>query len=168
MAHKKYAEHKCFLMTPDGYEEITYTELCRRRACDPAYAQRKFIPLHGMLLEVPPEEYAAFYRRKNRQRYLERQASIYSILSLNDENSRLVNLSAPDASVEEQIILRLMLEKLRAALSKLTPEEQQLLRDLFYCNRTEREAAELYGVSQPVIHARKQRIFEKIKKIIEN
>ena len=168
MAHKKYAEHKCFLMTPNGYEEITYTELCRRRACDPAYAQRKFIPLHGMLLEVPPEEYAAFYRRKNRQRYLNRQASIYSILSLNDENGRLVNLAAPDASVEEQIILRLMLEKLRAALSKLTPEEQRLLRDLFYFDRTERETAELYGVSQPVIHARKKRIFEKIKKIIEN
>ena len=120
-----------------------------------------------MLLEVPPEEYAAFYRRKNRQRYLERQASIYSILYLNDKNGRLVNLAAPDASVEEQIILRLMLEKLRAALSKLTPEEQQLLRDLFYCNRTEREAAALHGVSQPVIHARKQRIFEKIKKMIK-
>ena len=168
MAHKKYAEHKCFLMTPEGYEEITYTELCHRRACDPAYARRKFIPLHGMLLEVPPEEYAAFYRRKNRQRYLDRQASIYSILSLNDENGRLVNLAAPDASVEEQIILRLMLEKLRAALSMLTPEEQRLLRDLFYFDRTEREAAELYGVSQPVIHARKKRLFEKIKKIIEN
>lgn len=34
MADDKYAKSKCFILSPDGYEEITYSELCRRRNTD--------------------------------------------------------------------------------------------------------------------------------------
>lgn len=30
MADDKYAKSKCFILSPDGYEEITYSELCRQ------------------------------------------------------------------------------------------------------------------------------------------
>lgn len=64
MADEKYAKSKCFIFSPDGYEEITYSELCRRRDTDTNYQNRKFIPLHGMLMEVAQEQYAEFYRAK--------------------------------------------------------------------------------------------------------
>lgn len=64
MADEKYAKSKCFIFSPDGYEEITYSELCRRRDTDTNYQNRKFIPLHGMLMEVTQEQYAEFYRAK--------------------------------------------------------------------------------------------------------
>ena len=70
MAEEKYAKAKCFILSPEGYQEISYLELCRRRDMEPDYQDRKFIPLHGMLMEVTPEQYAEFYRIQNRQRYM--------------------------------------------------------------------------------------------------
>ena len=56
MAEEKYAKAKCFILSPEGYQEISYLELCRRRDMEPDYQNRKFIPLHGMLMEVTPEQ----------------------------------------------------------------------------------------------------------------
>ena len=58
MAEEKYAKAKRFILSPEGYQEISYLELCRRRDMEPDYQNRKFIPLHGMLMEVTPEQYA--------------------------------------------------------------------------------------------------------------
>lgn len=75
MAEEKYAKAKCFILSPVGYQEISYLELCRRRDMEPDYQNRKFIPLHGMLMEVTPEQYAEFYRIQNRQRYMDRRSA---------------------------------------------------------------------------------------------
>lgn len=60
MAENRYANAKCFVFAPDGYEEITYSELCRRCEMDQSYEEKKYIPLHGMLMEVTPEQYQEF------------------------------------------------------------------------------------------------------------
>lgn len=162
MADESYATHKCFVLSPEGYEEITYDALCRRRESDPSYAQRKFIPLHGMLMEVTPEEYADFYRNQNRQAYLDRRSAAHGDISANDGF-----LISQDISIEDQIIRRAVLGKLRQALSTLAPEELRLLGDLFADGLTEREVASKYGVSQQALHMRKQRILKKVKKFLE-
>ena len=74
MAENRYANAKCFVFAPDGYEEITYSELCRRREMDQGYEEKKFIPLHGMLMEVTPEQYREFYRNRRRQKYLDERS----------------------------------------------------------------------------------------------
>lgn len=40
MADDRYAKSKCFILSPDGYEEITYLELCRRRDTDISCRER--------------------------------------------------------------------------------------------------------------------------------
>ena len=50
---KDFAKSKCFIKTDNGYEEITYAELLRREEADSSYKGRRFLPLHGMLMEVP-------------------------------------------------------------------------------------------------------------------
>lgn len=40
----KYANAKCFILSEDGYDEITYSELCRRRDIDGSYKGRQFTP----------------------------------------------------------------------------------------------------------------------------
>lgn len=52
MADDKYAKSKCFVFSKDGYEEITYSELCLRKDTDIRYQEKKFVPLHEMLMEV--------------------------------------------------------------------------------------------------------------------
>ena len=171
MADDKYANSKCFVLSQDGYEEITYSELCRRRDMDIIYEDRKFIPLHGMLMEVAPEQYAEFYRAQNRQRYLDRRSAQNGDISVDmlttDEFSGtdiLIDMAVP---VDDQVIHKIMSNKLIEGLSLLSEDDQELINDLFYSGLTERDAAKKYAVSQVAIHKRKQRILQKLKKMID-
>lgn len=171
MADDKYANSKCFILSPDGYEEITYSELCHRRDTDTTYEERKFIPLHGMLMEVMPEQYAEFYRAQNRQRYLDRRSAENGDISVDmlttDEFNGADILIDTAEPVDEQVIHKIMSDKLTECLSLLSEDEQELIYDLFYSGLTERDAAKKYAVSQVAIHKRKQRILQKLKKMMD-
>ena len=169
---KDFAKSKCFICTGSGYEEITYEELLRREEADPSYKGRKFLPLHGMLMEVTPEEYQAFYKVQNRQRYINRRSIdkgdiSYDMLTTEEQSGADILVdSAPD--VVEQVEKRIMLEKLWASLALLSEEELKMLISLFYLEMTERDLAREYQISQVAIHKRKQRLLEKLKNLLEN
>lgn len=172
MADDKYAKSKCFIFSPDGYEEITYSEMCRRRDTDIRYQERKFVPLHGMLMEVTPEQYADFYRTKNRQRYLDRRSAENGDISIDmlttaDFNGAdiLIDTAEP---LDEQVIRKVMTDKLIATLSLLSEEEQELIHKLFYKGLTEREYAAKKGIYHNAVHKKKMRILEKLKKLLES
>ena len=171
MAEEKYANAKCFILSPDGYEEITYTELCRRRDKDETYKDKKFIPLHGMLMEVTPEQYIEFYRTRNRQRYLDKRSAEkgdISIDMLTTPEFNGENILVSEEDVAEQAINQMMLDKLRDSLGLLTADEMELIRDVFYDGITERDLAKKHRVSQVAIHKRKKRILDKLKKLLES
>ena len=169
---KDFAKSKCFIKTDNGYEEITYEELLRREEADPSYKGRRFLPLHGMLMEVTPEEYQAFYQEHNHQNYIQRLSIkngdlSYDMLTNEEQNGANILVdSAPD--IVEQVEKRIMLDKLRTSLALLSEEELQMLISLFYLEITERDLAREYQISQVAIHKRKQRILEKLKKLLEN
>ena len=54
----KYAPRKVYIKENSGYEELSYTDFCRRREADQTYLDKLFIPIQGCLLEVVREEYA--------------------------------------------------------------------------------------------------------------
>ena len=170
MAEEKYAKAKCFILSPEGYQEISYLELCRRRDMEPDYQNRKFIPLHGMLMEVTPEQYAEFYRIQNRQRYMDRRSADNGDISVDmlttDEFNGADILVHPGESIDELVIRKMQTDKLIDCLSLLEQAERLLIRDLFYNGLTERDAAQKYGVSQVAIHKRKLRILKKLKNMM--
>lgn len=172
MADDKYANSKCFILSPDGYEEITYSELCRMRDTDTIYEDRKFIPLHGMLMEVTPEQYADFYRAQNRQRYLDRRSADNGDISVDmlttDEFNGADILIDTAEPVDEQVIHKIMSDKLTECLSLLSEDEQVLIRKLFYEKLTEREYAAEKGIYHNAVHKKKVRILEKLKKLLES
>lgn len=172
MADDRYAKSKCFILSPDGYEEITYSELCCRRDTDISYRERKFVPLHGMLMEVMPEQYAGFYRAKNRQRYLDRRSAENGDISIDmlttDDFNGADILRDTAEPVDDQVIRKVMTDKLIATLSLLSEDEQELIRRLFYEGLTEREYAAEKGIYHNAVHKKKMRILEKLKKLIES
>lgn len=138
---------------------------------DETYRTKKFIPLHGMLMEVTPEQYIDFYRIRNRQRYLDKRSAEKGDISIDmlttpEFNGVDILVSAED--VAEQVANRIMLDKLRDSLGLLTAEEVKLIRDVFYNGVTERDLAVKHGVSQVAIHKRKMRILEKLRKLLES
>ena len=168
MADDKYAKSKCFILSPDGYEEITYSELCRRRDTDTTYEERRFIPLHGMLMEVTQEEYIRFYQEQRRQKYLdERSENNVDMLTTDTMNGADI-LVSPEEPVDEQAIRQVMVDKLKYCFLRLTPDEMELIYALFYEGLTERQYADRKGIYHNAVHKKKQRILRKIKNFLEN
>lgn len=77
------------------------------------------------------------------------------------ENSH--QFAADQLSVEDEVIHRLLHEKLCAALRSLAEVEQQLIAQLYFSGKTERELAKLMALSHTAIHKRKLRILSKLK-----
>lgn len=167
----KHAKSKCFIKNNGQYEEITYQELLQRCETDEACRLRKFIPLHGMLMEVTPEEYIQFYRQQNRQNYLLRKAAenqdfSFDMLTTEDFNGADI-LIDPTQNVAEQAEHNLMVDKLRECLPMLKSEEWELIDALFYKGLSEREWSTETGIPPMTIHDRKVRVLKRLKKFLE-
>ena len=161
---------KCFILTKEGeYEEITYEELKRRREAFESYKYKKFLPLHGMLMEVKEEDYLNFYKEFDRYRYYERLQNYYNVLSVDE-----ILFSGKDifTDTNENLILKTEkkqeLEELHQALLSLTSEELNLIHSLFWEENTIREYAKIIETSFTTIEYRKQITLEKLRKIIKH
>lgn len=172
MAKDKYLNAKCFVLSDDGYEEITYSELCHRLENSTAYQNKKFLPLHGMLMEVTSDVYQDFYKAYRRQKYLtersiqNRDISI-DMLSSDEFNGQDV-LSDESKDVVAQAIRNVMIEKLKKAMALLPDDEQLLIYRHYYSDISETELAKLYGVSQQAISKKLLKIRKKLKSLLDN
>lgn len=160
-----------YIIEDGGYTELTYEEFRHREQTCPLYADRLFIPLHGMLMEVSEKDYLDFYKNKRRQKYIDERSAengdfSYDMLTTDDFNGEDI---LPDKSepLDEQVVQKIMTDKLKSALPLLAEDEQKLIREIFYENLSERSLAEKYDVSQVAIHKRKVKILEKLKKIMK-
>lgn len=122
-------------------------------------------------MEVSKEDYAKFYRAKRRQKYLDERSAnngdfSYDMLTTDDFNGEDI-LSDKSEPLDEQVVQKIMTDKLKSALPLLAEDEQKLIREIFYENLSEWSLAEKYDVSQVAIHKRKVKILEKLKKIMK-
>ena len=162
---------KVFIRTRNGYEELTFEEFLNREASNEEYGKKKFVPLHGMLMEVSEEDYAEYYRHRRREKYIaERSTSngdiSYHMLTTDEFNGEdiLVDEQADTAAQAEQEIMR---DKLRYAMLKLDEDEQLLIYRHYYAEIPTTKLAEIYGISQQAVSKRIVKIREKLKSIME-
>lgn len=167
----KYAPKKVFIKENGIYIEISNEEHERRKATDATYKGRKFIPLHGMLIEVDEAFYKEFYRQKDRDEYLTWRTKNRDV-SYNDYDSEECSgeelLVDPDEDVATQVTDKLMLEKLRSVLPLLPEDEYKLIDEHFFKGISQVDLAELYGKNQSNISRKIARILEKLKNFLEN
>ena len=71
------------------------------------------------------------------------------------------------ADVETIVLGRMMRQQLHEAIQNLQKEEQYLIIQLFYADRSERELATELGISQKAVNKRRHKILEKMKKFLE-
>lgn len=168
----KYAPKKVFILENGNYIELTYEKFCLHKETDSSYADKFFIPLHGMLMEVTEEIYRDFYKSQRRQKYIDERSAengdfSYDMLTTDDFNGEDI-LVDTSQEISDAVIHKIMLDKLRDSLLLLSGDEQKLIQEIYFDGLSERNLAEKYGVSQVAIHKRKVKILEKLKKIIEN
>ena len=158
----KYAPKKVFVLENGNYKEIKYIELKTLEQTDKDYANKYFLPLHGMLMEVTEEEYKAYYKDKSR----ENGDVSYDALDSSDMlgESVLVDI---ETNVEEQVTNKIILEQLHNAFLLLSEEERELIMLKFFKGFSEVNLSSYYGVSQQAISKRLKKALTKIKKIIK-
>ena len=132
----KYAPRKVYIKENNVYVELSYTDFCCRRQADQSYMDKLFIPIQGCLLEVVREQYAEFYKDKERWRYLKKLDINYSLLSLEgftDSEGNVLDFVVDEAvDVAETVVRAVMVERLKAALPLLSDSEQTLIQAIFF------------------------------------
>ena len=124
----KYAPKKVFILDNGSYTELSYEEFCSLQENDVSYADKFFIPLHGMLMEVTGETYRDFYKSGRRQKYIDERSVgngdfSYDMLTTDDFNGEDI-LADESEPLDEQVIRKIMTDKLKFALPLLTEDER--------------------------------------------
>lgn len=142
-----------------------------------------YLYIDGQHIPVSEEVYREYYRAEDKERYFMGRLKkghtrvnpdmkeIHYIPSRELSYEQLVEqdwqFAALDDSIEDRVIREDLLGKLRTVLHGLSAEELALLEELFYLEKTEREVARMYDVSQNTIHYRKNRLLDKLRKMME-
>lgn len=161
----KYPPRKVFILENGVYMELSYAEF---RQQEDTHQSRRFVPLHGMLMEVSENDYKTFYKDKRRQKYLDERSAkngdfSYDMLITDEFNGEdiLVDMASDTAGDVER---KLMLDNLRLEFKRLSKDEQKILHLIYYHRLSERAVAERFRVSQNAIHRRKVQILAKLRK----
>ena len=165
-----YKPTNVFIKEKGEYIEISYKEFCEKQNTE--FKDKFFISLHDMLMEVDEAYYIEFYREQRREKYLRERAIekgdvYYNSLDTEDFCGEEI-LIDPDEDVAEQVMDKLMIEKLHSVLPLLSEDEYVLIHKHYFENIPETELAKFYGVSQQAISKRMLKIRAKLKNLIEN
>lgn len=79
-----------------------------------------------------------------------------------------VQFGEESISTEDQAIRNMEIQQLHKALSLLSDDEWYLMEQLYFQERTERELAAQFNLSQKAINKRRQRILEKLRGLLKN
>lgn len=142
-----------------------------------------YLYIDGRRVKVSREVYREYKRLEDKEQYFMKRLKQGRTI-VDDENQTVTyvpgreisyeelleehwEFPAPDESVDDTLIKAQMGRWLEEALHTLSDEEMALIQELFYLEKTERETAKLFQVSQNTIHYRKCRVLEKLKKLLE-
>ena len=159
----------CFIFDETGdYKPVPYSKLMDNGERRDEYKDKYFLPLNGYLLEVNREDYLDHYKNANRQEYIRKEAkragqiSLQSMTALDDFGIRDLY-----EDVAERVITDMMNVYLHNAIATLSEDDQLLIRLLYFDEQTEQHCAEVLGVNQSTVNRRRNRIIEKLRKILE-
>ena len=123
----------------------------------------RFADGHVEELEVE-QEVAEALKELDRQEYNNTQKETRRHTSLSAVDYEDERFTARNADVLEKILRRIDAEALRCALPMLTPEQQDLVRRVFFLGERPSDIAEAEGVDKSAIAHRLERIFRQLKK----
>lgn len=140
-----------------------------------------YLYFDGKPVKVSEAVYKAFYHGERKERYfmedlkvedcsIDPQAQTVTVIpSREDSYERLLEahkqFATSEEPLEEQVVRSMLLEN---ALHTLSSEEQELIRELYFLDKTEREMCARFQVSQNTIHYRKEQALKKMRKLLKN
>ena len=125
---------------------------------------------NGYVYHIGKEQYEEYRSENSRHRYLKETRKNVEIVSLDGLGKKSFEgtdvLRDETINVEDEVIQKIMLEKLAAAKEKLTGDERLLLDLLYEKRKSQSEVAKLIGIPQQTVSYRLQKILGKLRKIM--
>ena len=121
-------------------------------------------------VSVTEEVYKAYYQQKEHEVYLDKLSSQHNISFDECEEKGLqveYILSQTTESIEDCIIKQELIVKMMLCLKMLSKEDQLLIYNLFFEEKSELQVAKELNINQSNVNRRKTKILNKIKKLIE-
>lgn len=126
--------------------------------------------VRGRRVSVTKEVYKAYYRCRDREKYLDKLAEDNNI-SLEGCYEKGISveyiISTAEDSMEDMIITGMLLIKLHQCLKMLDEPEKTLILELYIRGKSERHLSKETGIPPMTIHDRKRKILNKLKKMME-
>ena len=143
-----------------------------------------FLYIDDQPVKVTEEIYREYKRAENKEQYFMRRlkkgryvverekGDVLYLPSRETSLEQLIeavrDIPAPGGTAEDMALKFYQLEKLREALDSLSDMERELIRELFYEGKTEREVCVDLGMAKTTLHRRKSDVLEKLRKILVN
>lgn len=130
------------------------------------------IKVQGQLVSVSEEVYVTYHCMKRRETYLEERDTANGVFyySAMDTAETTGEDGIPDLAsprVEDVVVDKLITEKLRQCFTQLSKDEQELIFNLFFQNKSEHQVAAESGIPRMTIHDRKVKILRTLKKLMD-
>lgn len=142
-----------------------------------------YLYINGKPIKVSKEIYAEYYYWERKEQYFMEDLKKGKMV-IDSENGEVTIIPSREISyekyfnqgepfetsedtLENQLLKVLELEKLKNALKEITEEERELIWELFYLEKTERQVSEALHIARATLRHRRDKILAKLKKILE-
>lgn len=138
-----------------------------------------YLHIGGKPVKVSKEVYQEYYRGERKERYFmedlktERiivdplEQTVTIIPSREDSYERLLESSrqfaASGKSVEEQAVTSALVHR---ALETLTPQERELIEELYFLEKTERQVSKALHMAKTTLRRRHEKALEKLREML--
>lgn len=134
--------------------------------------EKYYIRIPETLVEVSKDVYSAYYQEKRHSRTLAEKDQRNGVVSYDGmdtlELSGLEMIPDRDAvSVEDAAIANLQRDELYRCLSMLPQQERKTLLALYFEDTSEREYAEILGISQNAVNKRRRKALAALRRLMK-
>ena len=130
-----------------------------------------FLYVKGKAVKVSEEVYKAYWKITEHEKYLQRKDWKYDVIpfSAMDYDGHFVdNIIDERIDLEKIIEVKMQIEELNKALATLTRKERELIEAIFYKEESLRSIGKKEKVSYQAIGKRRDKILEKLRKLLED
>ena len=134
-------------------------------------AKEYYLCIKGKAVLVSEEVYKAYWKITEHEKYLQRKDWKHNVMSFSalDHDGHFVdNIIDEKIDLEKIVEVKMRIEELHRALNTLTKEERELMEAIFYKEESLRSISRREKVTHQAISGRRDRILEKLRKILED
>lgn len=129
-----------------------------------------YLYVNGQRVKVSEQIYKVYWREREHEKYLEqvdRKNHLLFFSQLDHDGHFVENIADENVDVEKIVETQMMIEAVRKAVSKLSAEERDIIKRLYFDDETLSSLAKRKKVSYQAIQWRKKNILKKLRTFLK-